>query len=689
MQLQFWGVRGSTPTTGVTYSRYGGNTSCYCLRLSNGNPVILDAGSGLRNLGENLLEDKTHKKCSILLTHGHWDHVCGLHFFAPLFKEDWEVTFYVPECIGGLDPQTYLKNLFSLSLFAVTWEDLPSQRKIVSLANGQTVNLSPTTSLTTFAANHGPKNSDGFLTATAYRIQVGERSLFYSGDHELSEDDLNLKSPFSQGLCGVDIALVDTQYTLEDFKQKRGWGHSALELWLPLISPLQIKTLVSTHYDPTYDDQFLSAFTANLLAKNPQYKKNLLLAHEGLSINIGQDDTEANFYHPVQCKACLFSSEFLEIPDLNAVLDALLQKARNLSGADAGTIYLLEDDELVFAYSHNDSLFTRAQAARQQYLNARLALAPHSIAGYTALTGEVLNIADVRKLDPDVPYTFNDSFDNATGYRTVSICAVPIYHRENELLGVLQLINHMEDDKPLPFTYRLAHILNNLAQLGGQAIGRALATREMLLRVLETARMRDPAETGPHVSRVGAMAAELYHHWAEKRGVDIVEILSTKAHLRLAAMLHDLGKVGIPDHILKKQGPLTPEERQIMETHCHLGATIFKNATSPQDYFAANITLHHHQKWNGTGYCGRPNGPILAGENIPFEARITALVDVFDALLAPRCYKKPIPLNQTLEIIQKEAGEHFDPEMVKDFMEILETMLSIQRRYQDAPSTSC
>ena len=136
--------------------------------------------------------------------------------------------------------------------------------------------------------------------------------------------------------------------------------------------------------------------------------------------------------------------------------------------------------------------------------------------------------------------------------------------------------------------------------IGSQAIENGLATRDMLLRMLATARLRDPDETGPHVMRVGAMAGELYHRWAEKNAVEMTVVHKFKSQVRLASMLHDVGKVGISDTILKKPGRLTPEERLIMEKHTAIGSALFKDAKRDIDVMDGNIALNNHQKWDGT-----------------------------------------------------------------------------------------
>ena len=219
--------------------------------------------------------------------------------------------------------------------------------------------------------------------------------------------------------------------------------------------------------------------------------------------------------------------------------------------------------------------------------------------------------------------------------------------------------------------------------LAGNSLERARLANDLILRMLRTASLRDPRETASHVRRVGAMAAEIYHRWAEKHGLSAEEIRAAKGRLRLAAMLHDVGKVGIPDAILKKPGRLTPEERRIMEKHAVMGARLFENATQDVDMLAHTIALHHHQKWNGSGYTGSDKHPLLSGTDIPLEARITAIADVYDALISRRCYKEAWDVKDALDILRNDAGSHFDPELVDVFMEIHDVITAICKRFPD------
>lgn len=379
----------------------------------------------------------------------------------------------------------------------------------------------------------------------------------------------------------------------------------------------------------------------------------------------------------------VFSKQLSQFHDISTILDRILLEARMLSSADAGTVYLVENGELVFAYTHNDTLFPVDMAYKYSYSNACLPLNTQSIAGYCASHGRVLHLGNVRELPPNVSFSFNDHFDRATGYKTVSLLCIPLIGKGGFSLGVIQLINSMRDGKIVPFAEELGTILSVLAVQAVNAIERSLMAREMIHRMQLMAALHDPRETAQHVERVGAIAAELYQVIAIKQNVGIDTRRVTRSQIRLAAMLHDLGKVAIPNEILKKPGKLTPQEIAIMQTHCAAGGKLFPHASEQVDCMAKEIALHHHQKWNGTGYTGDPNKPILAGEDIPLTARITAVADVFDALMSVRCYKEAWTWDAAIALLQHESGSHFDPQVVEAFMEARETIKAIYTRYKE------
>lgn len=177
-------------------------------------------------------------------------------------------------------------------------------------------------------------------------------------------------------------------------------------------------------------------------------------------------------------------------------------------------------------------------------------------------------------------------------------------------------------------------------------------------------------ETGMHVKRV----AEYSKLLAILSGVPIHEA----DIVALASPMHDLGKVGIPDNILNKPGPLTDKERKIMDTHALLGYEMLKNSKRQIMQTAAIIALEHHEKWDGSGYPYKKSG-----EDIHLFGRITALADVFDALCSKRCYKQPWNDEQIFDLIKEQKGIHFDPTLVNLFFENLQQFLDIRDAFPD------
>lgn len=195
-------------------------------------------------------------------------------------------------------------------------------------------------------------------------------------------------------------------------------------------------------------------------------------------------------------------------------------------------------------------------------------------------------------------------------------------------------------------------------------------TRLQIIQCLGRAAEYRDNETGLHVvrmshySRILALAAGL----GEARAEEIMN----------AAPMHDIGKIGIPDAVLLKAGPLDETERSIMQEHVRMGAEILGEHDSPLLRMARSIALAHHEKYDGSGY---PAG--LAGEAIPIEARIVAIADVFDALTSVRPYKKAWTVDDAIALLQREKGRHFDPVLVDLFIDRLAAILEIKERYAE------
>jgi putative two-component system response regulator len=179
-------------------------------------------------------------------------------------------------------------------------------------------------------------------------------------------------------------------------------------------------------------------------------------------------------------------------------------------------------------------------------------------------------------------------------------------------------------------------------------------------------------ETGMHVIRMS--------HYARLLGLAAGMSEVEADDLLHAAPMHDVGKIGIPDRILQKPGPLDPDEWEIMKSHATIGADIIGEHPHGMLKLAHNIALSHHEKWDGSGY---PAG--LAGAAIPIEGRICAIADVFDALTSERPYKKAWPVQEAVELLQKQRGAHFDPQLVDLFVGLLPAICAIKEKWAETP----
>ncbi|HCU85331.1 response regulator [Methylophilus sp. UBA6697] len=190
---------------------------------------------------------------------------------------------------------------------------------------------------------------------------------------------------------------------------------------------------------------------------------------------------------------------------------------------------------------------------------------------------------------------------------------------------------------------------------------------ELIQRLGRAAEFKDN-ETGMHVMRMSHVSGRL----ALQMGMDP----HFSEQLIHAAPMHDIGKIGIPDHVLLKPGKLNDEELELMRKHPEMGAKILDNSTSPLIKLAHSVALYHHEKWDGSGY---PFG--LKGEAIPVEARIVAVADVFDALLNKRPYKEAWPVEDAIAEIEANRGKHFDPAVVDAMLQCLPDLIAINNNW--------
>ena len=280
MKITFYGVRGSVPVSGVSTIRYGGNTSCVHIELESGHDLIFDAGTGIRSLGQLLIKKAT--PINILLSHGHWDHVQGYPFFAPIYQHEREINVYT-----HVEAQhQMLCSLFEQmdgSHFPVKAEDLPSNGICKFKGVESELYEREGVRIIKQALNH-PGGG------VAYKVIDNGISCAYVTDNEL-DPPYAANSSYQQWvdyLRGVDVLIHDAQYTEADMPHKHGWGHSLIGQVRQLATDAEVGTLVMFHHDPDRSDAELD----EIQIENEKYMKShraptrSLCAAEGMEIKL-------------------------------------------------------------------------------------------------------------------------------------------------------------------------------------------------------------------------------------------------------------------------------------------------------------------------------------------------------------------------------------------------------------------
>ncbi len=337
--------------------------------------------------------------------------------------------------------------------------------------------------------------------------------------------------------------------------------------------------------------------------------------------------------------------------DLNFTLEHLISQVINQLGVDAATILLLRQETLILDYVVSKGFRSNAL----KYTRLKLG---ESNAGLAAKERRIVSIPDLRQQPEGFERSklfVNENF--------VSYFAVPLIAK-GQLLGVIELFHR----KPLSSDPEWLDFLKTIANQAANAVDNAILFDRLqqinfkLMLAYDTTiegwshalDMRD-RETEGHSQRVTEMTITI----AKAFGIEDSKLV----HMQRGALLHDIGKMGVPDSILLKPGPLTDEEWTIMKRHPEYAFSML----SKIDYLepAIDIPYYHHEKWDGTGY---PRG--LKGKEIPLAARIFAVVDVWDALRSDRPYRPAWPAEKVFEHIRSGAGTHFDPEVVETFIRI-------------------
>jgi HD-GYP domain-containing protein (c-di-GMP phosphodiesterase class II) len=388
--------------------------------------------------------------------------------------------------------------------------------------------------------------------------------------------------------------------------------------------------------------------------------------------------------------------EFLEFIDatpstrVHDLLDRVLFKSRKLTGAEAGTIFIVRRQGRRRVLESMSIQNDRIDMTARRFT---LPVDSKSIAGYVARSGETVRLADVHRPPKDAPYRFNPSVEREYHFDMHAILCFPLKNHAGEVIGVVQLINRLDrtGKRHIPFTAAQSALIQPINHFVGGAIERtemieriseqnvrlAARSRTLARQRRQIAALKDQTEEAFQLSiRLLARAAELHD---EDTGNHILRVNEysyllaqrlgmPKAYcdeIRYSAQLHDIGKMSVDQAVLKKRGALDPAERAEMNRHPEYGYKIL--IQSDRLKMAADIARCHHEKWDGSGY---PRG--LKGVAIPLAARIVQLADVYDALRSPRPYKIGLSHADTRRIILEgdsriDPGSHFDPMLLRLF----------------------
>lgn len=271
-------------------------------------------------------------------------------------------------------------------------------------------------------------------------------------------------------------------------------------------------------------------------------------------------------------------------------------------------------------------------------------------------TGKVPVLMVTADHEREVRYNALES--GATDFLTKPVDRMEFLSRVKNMLSLRQ--SH------LFLTDRAAMLAEEVKKATAEILARE---RETVMRLAKAAEYRDP-ETGAHILRMA--------HYSRIIAGQLGLTEDEQDMILQAAPMHDVGKLGTPDHILLKPGRLTPEEFDIMKRHAPDGYEILRDSSSPMLQMAARIALSHHEKFDGSGY---PNG--TRGEDIPLEGRIVAVADVFDALTSERPYKKAWPVDDAVKLLKDGRGAHFDPACVDAFLSNWDGVMAIKDHYRD------
>lgn len=293
MKIKFWGVRGSIPSPGPNTQRYGGNTTCIEVRTDDNELIILDGGTGIFPLAQQLLKEMPIT-AYILNTHSHWDHIQGLPFFIPIFIPGNTIYLYGAfDPISGAGPERIMNVQMQYSYFPVREAEIQSNMHYLTVMPNEALKIG-SASVTPTLLSHP-------VVDLGYRIESKGKSMFFTGDHE---PHYNIYEPQDDGYAeyqllideqaraiveaikGVDVLIADSSYTIGEYPAKKGWGHGTFDSCIELAHAAGAKILYCTHHEPTRSDDDLEKVFAEAVARHADKKMDIRLAREGDEISI-------------------------------------------------------------------------------------------------------------------------------------------------------------------------------------------------------------------------------------------------------------------------------------------------------------------------------------------------------------------------------------------------------------------
>lgn len=391
-------------------------------------------------------------------------------------------------------------------------------------------------------------------------------------------------------------------------------------------------------------------------AKNLALEEDEFKLLEFIISRIKQIKSGSSFTIPVQNDPLVslvkIGRSITALTDINVLLKVIAEETKNAMQADRCTVFIYDRER-------NEIWSKVALGMDSQEIRFP---ADKGLAGYVVKTGETLNIADAYN-----DSRFNKDVDSKTGYRTKTILCMPIKNNNQEIIGAFQVLNKADG----PFTKNDEDLLVAIGGSASIALENAQLFEQQKELYKEQKRLfesfintlassidaRDKITAG-HSSRVKLYSMLI----AEELHLDE----NTKELIEKAAILHDIGKIGIRDSVLQKEGKLTPEEYSHIQEHVKITHNILDNISMSSDFrIITEIACSHHEKYDGSGYYRH-----LKGEDIPFGGRILAVADVFDAITSRRHYRDKMPIKNVIDILIKDSGTHFDKNLVDVFLKI-------------------